>query len=773
MHNGSIYTVLCFVLLRVVSLQLTSAVILYPSFERIVDQLVLNSTLPTCTLATCRKTLTQANFSTVDVTHESLLKLSGYEKHSQKMKPSAGPYLIASTGIYRGRRIRYHQNRYIDQFLGIYYAETPLSLEKPVRKSFNYSLQNATKFSPYCMQSLLMTENLSYGSFIMQHNFHENCLSLNIYRADLRHGEKCKAIMLFSHGGSNQIGGGSLFDGSILASEGDIIVITMNFRLNYHGFLSSGDERIKGNYGLWDQLLAVEWIYENAHLFGGDPKRITLAGHSAGAGNAMLIPASRYCRGMIKRVISQSGTGLAPWSVNRQPMKLIERLSREFYCQYPDDNEMFECINRLLQDKNGDFYRLHLSLSIADDNPYPVIDNDFLNDSIENLIQSDIYENIDFLTGVTLNEGLYFAEYHIGHFYGDLNVQSASIGKRPSSRQKRSTSRHLPAIIPPDIIITGDQQNEENDYEDHDEEEYHDDQMSYDSRTHVEQILSYDPKMVLSQFSRIDYIERYIAANFQYGSCFLDETRKIYEYPGKDNSTIRLKLYIDLVSDLMFNYHMVHSLNLRTQVPNRNTSNYAYVYAHWPTFKSRSLFRDHLKLLPQVIGHFAELDYVFGVPLARGYRRIHRNVNMSYYNFSNEEEEFSRQLIRYWSNFIKTGNPNQDSSLVVTVSQSEWKPYTASEHNYMFFELNNIRNERDYYSSMYSFWSQCFQIESTGRCTKANLYTKMKRHVVPFSILLSSLLLIILVYLICKSYYKKKQYRTPNDLHQYPDFVTT
>jgi hypothetical protein len=356
----------------------SSSIILYPSFERIVNQLSLNSTLPQCTVSTCRKTQTQANFSSVNLSDESLFKLAAYEKNQTLQ----GPFLIASTGIYLGKRIKYRDNRYIDQFLGIYYAEIPQSLAKPRKKYFNYSLQNATKFGPYCMQSLLMTENLSYGSFVMQSNFNDNCLSLNIYRADLRYGEKRKAIMLFSHGGSNQIGGGSLFDGSILASEGDIIVITMNFRLNYHGFLSSGDDRVKGNYGLWDQLLAVEWIYQNAHLFGGDPQRIVLAGHSAGAGNVMLIPgklidlnlliyfpifslASQYCRGMIKRVISQSGTGLAPWSINRQPMKLIERLSRDFNCQRENETEMFQCIYNLLQNSDGDFYRLHLSLSIG------------------------------------------------------------------------------------------------------------------------------------------------------------------------------------------------------------------------------------------------------------------------------------------------------------------------------------------------------------------------------------------------------------------------
>jgi hypothetical protein len=71
---------------------------------------------------------------------------------------------------------------------------------------------------------------------------------------------------------------------------------------------------------------------------------------------------------MIRRVISQSGTGLAPWSINRNPMKLLERFSQGFNCTNSTENEMIECAYKLLASNHEDIYRLHLSLNIGKNN---------------------------------------------------------------------------------------------------------------------------------------------------------------------------------------------------------------------------------------------------------------------------------------------------------------------------------------------------------------------------------------------------------------------
>lgn len=89
--------------------------------------------------------------------------------------------------------------------------------------------------------------------------------------------------MLFIHGGSYMEGTGNMFDASVLAAYGNVIVVTMNYRLGVLGFLSTGDQSAKGNYGLLDQIQALRWLNENIGHFGGDPERITIFGSGAGA----------------------------------------------------------------------------------------------------------------------------------------------------------------------------------------------------------------------------------------------------------------------------------------------------------------------------------------------------------------------------------------------------------------------------------------------------------------------------------------------------------
>ena len=247
-----------------------------------------------------------------------------------------------------------------------------------------------------------------------------------------------------------------------------------------------------------------------------------------------------------------------------------------------------------------------------------MIDHDFINDTIENVLQSDAYRNIDFLTGVTLNEGLYFAEYHIKHLYSGLQNHSI-VSHNMTLRGKRSAIRRdsSSTMIAPDILLPAKEISER------------DNELSSEARSQAdgEQALNNEANTILRHFTSLNYFERYIDANFQHGKCFIDRVKERYESPGRtchahpmltrlslatgaENMIHRLELYIDLVSDLMFNYHMVRSLTLRAQASSKYSTNYGYIYSHRPTLKVRSTLRDQLKLLPNAIGHFAELGSI-------------------------------------------------------------------------------------------------------------------------------------------------------------------
>ena len=101
----------------------------------------------------------------------------------------------------------------------------------------------------------------------------------------------------------------------ILASEENIIVVSMQYRVASLGFLYLGTADAPGNAGLFDQNLALRWVRDNIHHFGGDPNRVTLFGESAGAVSVSLHLLSALSRDLFQRAILESGSPTAPWAI--------------------------------------------------------------------------------------------------------------------------------------------------------------------------------------------------------------------------------------------------------------------------------------------------------------------------------------------------------------------------------------------------------------------------------------------------------------------------
>ena len=155
----------------------------------------------------------------------------------------------------------------------------------------------------------------------------EDCLYLNIWRADGASGEK-KPVMVWIHGGAFEAGGtvDPMFDCHNFVKENpEVIVVTIAYRLGVFGFLhlshlpDGGEYPDAQNLGLLDQKMALKWVHENIAGFGGDPDNVTIFGESAGAGSCTLVPLLEGSHAYFKRVIAQSGTPM----LTRDPKEAI------------------------------------------------------------------------------------------------------------------------------------------------------------------------------------------------------------------------------------------------------------------------------------------------------------------------------------------------------------------------------------------------------------------------------------------------------------------
>ncbi|MDH3745051.1 MAG: carboxylesterase family protein [Acidobacteriota bacterium] len=142
----------------------------------------------------------------------------------------------------------------------------------------------------------------------------EDCLSLNIWAPKSESRTSARAVMLWIHGGASAYGSGgaAFFDGTRLAAEQGVVVVTINYRLGALGFMAHPDLvkesplSTAGNYGFLDQVRALEWVRDNISAFGGDPQRVTVIGESAGGRAVFELLAHPPAKDLFQRAIAQS-----------------------------------------------------------------------------------------------------------------------------------------------------------------------------------------------------------------------------------------------------------------------------------------------------------------------------------------------------------------------------------------------------------------------------------------------------------------------------------
>jgi len=145
----------------------------------------------------------------------------------------------------------------------------------------------------------------------------EDCLYLNVW-TPARSADANLPVIVFIHGGGNVRGGASenQYDGAYFARKG-VVFVSFDYRMNVFGFLAhpeltaESDHHSSGNYALLDQIAALQWVQKNIASFGGDPRKVMIFGHSAGASNVNSLLASPLAHGLFARALMQSGSNLA------------------------------------------------------------------------------------------------------------------------------------------------------------------------------------------------------------------------------------------------------------------------------------------------------------------------------------------------------------------------------------------------------------------------------------------------------------------------------
>ena len=228
------------------------------------------------------------------------------------------------------------------------------------------------------------------------------------------------AVMVWIHGGDFLSGASDHYISDTFSTYGNVIIVTINYRLSLWGFLSTGDEQAPGNYGLWDQHLALKWVHNHIEDFGGDAAKVTIFGQGSGSASVVYQTLFSGNTALFQRAIASSGSVSAPWTFSENIRKETEHLGKKVNCKAVDSAALVECIRNkspdalkaALDNPAGELFRF---IATADGEIVKGPPRYLLNDN-SRLSTADLefMATLDFMSGVNKEEGLIMMKNFLG-----------------------------------------------------------------------------------------------------------------------------------------------------------------------------------------------------------------------------------------------------------------------------------------------------------------------------------------------------------------------
>ncbi len=306
--------------------------------------------------------------------------------------------VMTTTGLVRGMS---EKGTATCAWLGVPFAAPPVGelrwkAPRPAREW--EGVRDATEWGDKCI-------NTGFWKILNSDPFggeSEDCLYLNIWRP-ARSGKF--PVMFWIHGGGYDGGtaSNSYYRGDRLSEFGDVVVVTINYRLNIFGFMAHPELRKEdennstGVYGSLDQVAALKWVSENIEAFGGDPENITIFGESAGGYSICTMLATPLAEGLFDRAILESG-GCGAWHDLEKAYKEARSLAQELGCD-PDD---LECLRGLPAKKMMKLIKGGIFEGTSGFGP--LVEGYFLPDAPIDLIRSGAYNKVPFIAGSNRDE---------------------------------------------------------------------------------------------------------------------------------------------------------------------------------------------------------------------------------------------------------------------------------------------------------------------------------------------------------------------------------